>query len=98
MVSQNNLKINIEDKAIKKNFFQLDKIRDRQKRKKKTSTYCAPTGIEIFASIMEQQNKGFLDKIADFKDLTDEDTIMLFKLFWIPSYWIPNPTASIKRE
>lgn len=79
---------------IKKIPFQLHKMRERQQKKPISKSYYAPTGVEIIANMIEQQNKDLLYKIAEYKGLADEDTEMLIKLFLKPSYWIPKPTIN----
>jgi hypothetical protein len=85
-----------KDKIIITKKFQLDKVRERQKKqlkKKAAKTYYAPTGTEILANMVEYQNKELLDRIVEYKEMPDEDAQNLFRLFWNPSYWIPKPTV-----
>lgn len=92
MGSKNKSKKNDLDKEIIKPF-QLDRVRERQKKikqHKKKSEYYPPTGLEIISNMIQKQNKELLYKIAEYKDLPDEDTDILIRLFWNPSYWIPK--------
>lgn len=85
-----------KDKIIVRKKFQLDKVRERQRKqlqKKANKPYYAPTGTEILGSMLEYQNKQLLEKIVEYKDLPDEDAENLYRLFWNPSYWVPKPTV-----
>lgn len=101
---KNNKKITRQDKAptLKpKGLFQLNLIRERQKKQKEcriNKPYFAPTGVELTAILLQEQNRQLLEKVAELKDLADEDKEILFKRFWNVSYWIPKPTKDIKKE
>jgi hypothetical protein len=86
------------DKDNKKNKFQLHKMRERQKRKKKHSPYYAPTGLELFGTMIKEQNKELLLKIANDMKMNQDNIDTMFRLFWIPNYWLPTVTANAKKE
>lgn len=89
------------DKEIfspKKNKFQLNRIRERLKRKKKNLPYSSPTGIELFSMIVQEQNRELLNKIAEDKNMDQYEIDTMFRLFWNPSYWIPTVTKNKKKE
>lgn len=81
--------------------FQLNKVRERQnkiKQKAKNKPYFAPTGVEVMAGILQIQNKQLLLDIAEYKNLSQEDTDKLINQFWNISYWVPKPTKDINKE
>lgn len=104
MVMKNNQKNIDKDKAydIKpKGLFQLHRLRYRlqkQKEAKNNKPYYAPTGTELLATLIQEQNKQLLTDIAEYKELSEEDTDRLIKQFWNVSYWIPKPTKDISKE
>lgn len=87
-----------ESHSPKKNKFQLHRLRERLKRKKKDKLYFAPTGLELFSTLIQQQNCELLNKIADDKGMCQDDIDTMFRLFWNPSYWIPNITVNKHKE
>jgi hypothetical protein len=101
---KNKKKFTTQDKEpdIKpKGLFQLHTLRERLQKKKQVKNnkpYFAPTGNELLATLIQEQNKQLLEKIADYKELSEEDTNMLIQRFWNVSYWIPKPTKDIKKE
>lgn len=71
--------------------FKLEDLRNRRlKYKKKESEYHSPTGLDILSSYIRDQNKMLLEKIADDKNLSDEDRQIFLRTFWQPYYWIPQ--------
>jgi len=89
------------DKESKNNKFQLHKIRKRQQQKKRykqSEPYYAPTGLELFSTLVKEQNKELLLKIAEDYDMCQDDIDTMFRLFWNPTYWVPTVTADKKKE
>ena len=97
MTNKNNEKNIKSDKGL----FQLHLLRQRlakQQKIKNQKQYFLPTGTELFATLIQEQNKQLLQQISDYKELSQEDTDRLMKQFWNVSYWIPKPTKDIKKE
>jgi hypothetical protein len=101
MESKKNIKKSKEDKepsTNKNNYFQLHKIRERLKNKPVRTNYFAPTGTELLAILIQKQNETLLNKLAEYKGLSTEDTQKLFREFHTPGYWITKPTVDINKE
>jgi hypothetical protein len=98
MESKKIIKKKMEDKEPKNNYFQLDKIRERLKNKPVNTKYFAPTGTELLAILIQKQNEILLNNLADYKELSTEDTNRLFREFHMPCYWITKPTVDINKE
>jgi hypothetical protein len=101
MESKKKIKKSDEDKELitcNNNYFQLHKIRERLKRKPVNTNYFAPTGTELLAILIQKQNEKLLNKLADYKGLSSEDTERLFREFHIPGNWITKPTIDMDKE
>lgn len=88
----------IEDTKPK---FRMNLVRDRQEKMKKVKEkipYYASTGVDLFSTYIQNQNKDLLEQIAKDQDFTNEQTQDLINRFWQPCYWIPTPTKDINKE
>lgn len=91
------VKKNDKDK-IKTHWFNYNTMATRNNKTKKVSPYICPTGTEIIGLMIKSQNEILLRQIAKDKNMSQDATEDMLKLFIKPCYFLPQVTADKNKE